>query len=113
MKLIENHITEFKATLTDKIENEVVAFLNSKEGGDLYIGVADDGEIIGLADIDKIQLQLSDRIKNNIKPTTLGLFDVVAKTHKDKKYIHLVVSSGQEKPYYIAKKWYVSKRVLY
>ena len=103
MKLIENHTTEFKATLTDKIENEVVAFLNSKEGGDLYIGVADDGEVLGLTDIDKIQLQLSDRIKNNIKPATLGLFDIVIKTEKDKKYIHLIVSSGQEKPYYIAK----------
>ncbi|MFI3327241.1 MAG: putative DNA binding domain-containing protein, partial [Clostridia bacterium] len=103
MKLIENHTTEFKAKLTDKIENEIVAFLNSKEGGDVYIGVSDDGEILGLEDIDKIQLQLSDRIKNNIKPATLGLFDVVVKTEKDKKYIHLIVSSGQEKPYYIAK----------
>ncbi len=84
MKLIENHTTEFKANITDKIENEVVAFLNSKEGGDLYIGVADDGEILGLSDIDKIQLQLSDRIKNNIKPSTLGLFDIVIKTEKDK-----------------------------
>ncbi len=36
-KLIENHTTEFKAILTDKIENEVVAFLNSKEGGDYKI----------------------------------------------------------------------------
>lgn len=103
MNLTENHTTEFKATLTDKIENEVVAFLNSKEGGDLYIGVSDGGEVLGLDDIDKIQLQLSDRIKNNIKPATLGLFDIVVKSEKDKKYIHLIVSSGQEKPYYIAK----------
>ena len=84
MKQIEDHTTEFKATLTDKIENEVVAFLNSKEGGDLYIGVADDGEVLGLTDIDKIQLQLSDRIKNNIKPATLGLFDIIIKTEKEK-----------------------------
>lgn len=103
MKLIENHTTEFKANLTDKIECEVVAFLNSKEGGDLYIGVSHDAEVLGLDDIDNIQLKLSDRIKNNIKPATLGLFDIIVKSDKDKKYIHLIVSSGQEKHYYIAK----------
>lgn len=77
--------------------------LNSKEGGDLYIGVSDDAEVLGLDDIDNIQLKFSDRIKNNIKPATLGLFDIIVKSDKDKKYIHIVVSSGQEKPYYIAK----------
>ncbi|MEG0899968.1 MAG: putative DNA binding domain-containing protein, partial [Oscillospiraceae bacterium] len=100
--LVENKNTEFKASLTEKIENEVVAFLNSKEGGDIYIGVGDDGDVLGLENVEQIQLQLSDRIKNNIKPGTLGLFDIVVKSEKDKKYIHLFVSSGQEKPYYIA-----------
>lgn len=84
--------------------------MNSKEGGDLFIGVSDDGDVLGLENIDKIQLQLSDRIKNNIKPVTLGLFDIVVKTDKDKKYIHLIVSSGQEKPYYIAKSGMSPKR---
>lgn len=101
--MLENQTTEFKSNLTDKIENEVVAFLNSKEGGDIFIGIGDDGDVLGLENIDQIQLQLSDRIKNNIKPATLGLFDIVVKFEKDKKYIHLIVSSGQEKPYYIAK----------
>ena len=40
---IEDNTTEFKSELNDKLEKEVVAFLNSKKGGDIFIGVEDDG----------------------------------------------------------------------
>jgi len=33
--------------LNEKLEKEVVSFLNSKSGGDIYIGVADDGTVLG------------------------------------------------------------------
>ena len=35
----ENETTEFKRQLTDSLEKEVVAFLNSARGGDIFIGV--------------------------------------------------------------------------
>lgn len=60
----------------DDFEQEVIAFLNYKEGGIIYIGIDNKGQIIGVDNIDLIQLQVKDRIKNNIHPSTLGLFDV-------------------------------------
>ena len=48
----ENSTTEFKRQLSDALEKEVVAFLNSAKGGDLYIGVDDDGEVLGVSDVD-------------------------------------------------------------
>ncbi len=72
----EDEYTEFKRVLTDTLEKEVVAFLNSSKGGDIYIGVEDDGTIIGVTNPDKLQLAIIGRIKNNILPTTLGFFDV-------------------------------------
>jgi hypothetical protein len=33
----EDETTEFKRQLTDTLEKEVVAFLNSDKGGDIYI----------------------------------------------------------------------------
>jgi len=74
----ENNITEFKLEFSEKLEleKEVVAFLNSKKGDDIYIGVADDGTVIGVNNPDSLQLSLSDRIKNNIEPSCLGLYDV-------------------------------------
>ena len=69
---LENQYIEYKERLNDKLEREVVGFLNSKLGGDMYIGVADNGQIIGVDNADAIQLAISDRLKNNILPSCLG-----------------------------------------
>lgn len=100
---IENHLTEFKAELNDKLEREVVAFLNSEKGGDIFIGVENDGRVCGVADPDQEMLVISDRIKNNILPSCLGLFDVFTEEHDGKTVIHLVITRGTEKPYYLKK----------
>ena len=100
-QLKEDGKTEFKSELNEKLEKVVVSFLNSKTGGDLYIGIADDGSVLGVDNPDKIQLAISDRIKNNILPTCLGLFDVYSEELDNQIVIHIVVSSGTEKPYYV------------
>ncbi len=45
--LTEDKRTEFKIKLTDNIEKEVIAFLNT-DGGNIFIGVDDKGNIKGL-----------------------------------------------------------------
>ena len=102
--LSENHRTEFKLKLTDQLEKEVVGFLNSREGGDIFIGVADDGQIVGVDDIDSVQRKIIDRIRNNIVPPVMGLYDVLTEAIDDRQVIRIVVLSGAEKPYYIRSK---------
>lgn len=97
----ESNRVEFKSVLNDKLEKEVVAFLNNQEGGILYIGVDDDGHPVGSIDLDSTQLKIADRIKNNILPPALGLFDVVTEVVEGVSVIKILVSSGLEKPYYI------------
>lgn len=58
----EPNRVEFKATLNDRFERSVVAFLNVKEGGELYIGIADDGSVIGIEHVDDTQLRICERI---------------------------------------------------
>lgn len=101
--LQESNRIEFKLELNDKLEKEVVAFLNNKEGGILYIGVDDNGKPIGVSDVDSMQLKIADRIKNNILPSTLGLFDIVTEEIENISVIKILISSGLEKPYYIKK----------
>ncbi len=86
------------------MEEEVVAFLNYKDGGIIYIGIGKNGKAVGLDDIDDVQLKIKDRIKNNILPSTIGLFDISVEVKDDIEVIKLVISSGIEKPYYINKK---------
>lgn len=101
--LFENNRTEFKEELNEKLEKEVVAFLNNREGGVLYIGVSDSGSPVGVSDLDGTQLKIADRLKNNILPSTLGLFDIVTEIVDDIPVIKVLISSGLEKPYYIKK----------
>lgn len=100
----ETNRIENKEQLNEDFEQEVIAFLNYKEGGIIYVGIRKNGQVVGVQDVDLIQLQVKDRIKNNIQPSTLGLFDVVVETIDNKEVIKVVISSGTEKPYYLRKK---------
>lgn len=99
---METNRIEYKEKLTNELdlEKEVVAFLNYHEGGFIYIGVDKDGKTIGVANIDTDMLKIKDRIKNNISPSAMGLFDVVAEELDNKNIIKIIVASGSEKPYF-------------
>ena len=101
--MTENHRIEYKRKLTETLEKEVVAFLNSREGGVIYIGVDDDGQTVGLKNDDQLQLAIKDRLKNNIKPSIMGLFEVRQEERNDKKIISITLAGGLEKPYHLKK----------
>jgi predicted HTH transcriptional regulator len=99
----ENNRTEFKRELNNRFERAVVSFLNYAGGGEIIIGVSDDGAVAGVTDADAEQLKIVNRIRNNIRPQTLGLFDVVQSQIDGKDVIRVIVSCGQQRPYYIRK----------
>lgn len=104
MSNTETNRIENKEQLNDDFEQEVIVFLNYKEGGIIYVGINKNGQVVGVENIDLTQLQIKDRIKNNIQPSTLGLFDVTVETIDNKEVIKVIISSGTEKPYYLRKK---------
>ena len=71
--MTETNRIEYKSKLTDDLEKEVVAFLNYKEGGVIYIGIDNSGEVVGLKNCDDIQLKIKDKLKHNIEPSCLTL----------------------------------------
>jgi len=81
----ETNRIEYKQELIDDLEKEVVAFLNYQEGGIIYIGIDKKGKAVGVSDIDGDMLKIKDRLKNNIMPSCMGLFDVSAETIDSKK----------------------------
>lgn len=102
--MAESNRIEYKRELSDALEKEVVAFLNYKDGGVIYLGIDDAaGEPVGLKNLDSIQLKIKDRLKNNILPSCLGLFDVIHEIRQDKDILKITVASGPEKPYYLRK----------
>ena len=104
MQNTETNRIENKEQLNEDFEQEVIAFLNYKEGGIIYVGINKNGQVVGVEAVCLTQLQIKDRIKNNIQPSTLGLFDVTVETIDNKEVIKVIISSGTEKPYYLRKK---------
>lgn len=106
---IEDSRNEFIEILNDSLEKEVIAFL-TKNGGNIYIGIANDGSVVGVKeDIDTLQLKIKDRIKNNILPSTLGLFDIDVENYDGKDVIHITIANGKEKPYYLKREGMTSR----
>ena len=100
--MTETNRIEYKERLTKDLdlEKEIVAFLNYREGGLIYVGVDKNGKVIGVKDPDVDMLKIKDRIKNNIAPSALGLFDVVTEEQENKHILKIIVASGSEKPYF-------------
>lgn len=107
----ETNSIEYKEKLTKDLdlEKEVIAFLNYLEGGLIYIGIDKHGETLGVTDIDGDMLKIKDRIKNNIAPSAMGLFDVVTEERNGKNIIKVIVAGGSEKPYF-KKKYGMTKK---
>jgi predicted HTH transcriptional regulator len=99
----ETNRVEYKQQLIDDFEKEAVAFLNYHEGGIVYVGIDKTGKVIGVSDIDGDMLKIKDRLKNNIMPSCMGLFDISAESIESKDVIKITFASGTEKPYYIKK----------
>ena len=99
----ESNRIELKRELNDGLEKEIVAFLNSREGGILYLGVDDNGRAIGVPQPDEVQLKIKDRLKNNILPSCMGLFDIVQEVKEGYQILKITILSGPEKPYYLRK----------
>ena len=67
MKFQETEMVELKAVAQDSIKKEIVAFANCT-GGTVYVGVADDGTVLGVEDVDECALQVSNMVRDAVKP---------------------------------------------
>lgn len=110
----ETNRIEFKEKLTKDLdlEKEVIAFLNYNEGGFIYIGITKSGTVVGVEDMDGDMLKIKDRLKTNIIPSCMGLFDISSEEKDGKDIIKITVASGSEKPYY-KRKYGMSEKGAY
>ena len=99
----ESETVELKAIMVEDIKKEIIAFANCK-GGKLYIGVQDDGTVSGLDNPDETSLQISNMVRDAIKPDLTMFLHYETITVGDKKIVAVDIQQGTERPYYIAKK---------
>ncbi len=99
----ESETVELKTIVVEDIKKEIIAFANC-EGGKLYIGVRDDGTVLGLDDPDGVALQVSNMVRDAIKPDLTMFLHYETLTVDGKKIVAVDIQQGTERPYYIAKK---------
>ena len=103
LSFIEGERVEFKETVTDSAVKTVAAFANSG-GGKVYIGVSDDGEVIGVDDVDGELLRLTDKMRTTIRPDVLMMASIGVEHYGDKDVIVATVERGSKRPYYLVSK---------
>lgn len=96
----ETENIEFKSGFTEDIYKEVIAFANT-DGGILYIGIDNDGNAVGLKNVDDEYTRITNGIRDAILPD-VTMF--VKYTIQKNKVVRITVSEGANKPYYLRSK---------
>ncbi|WP_100486303.1 RNA-binding domain-containing protein [Sporolactobacillus pectinivorans] len=103
MNFTEGLTLELKRQVIDDIRKTVVAFANT-DGGAIYIGIGDDGEVIGIQNPDREMLRLTNLIRDAIKPDVTLFTSCNIENIEGKGVIKLTVQKGTESPYYLSGK---------
>ena len=103
MRFIESEVVELKSNVVADICKEIIAFANTK-GGTLYIGVADDGRVLGVENADRVTLQLNHMIRDSIKPDVTMFVHYETQTVDGKQILSVTVQKGTGRPYYLGSK---------
>lgn len=93
----ETENMECKVQFTEEIYKEVIAFANT-DGGTVYVGVDNQGNAIGLSDVDKEYTRITNGIRDAIMPD-VTMF--VHFTMQDNGVVRITVNEGTNKPYYL------------
>lgn len=99
----ESETIELKEIITSEIKKEVIAFANCG-GGILYIGVRDNGEIIGVENADGTMQQISNMVRDAIKPDVTMFIHYETLEQNGRQIIAVNIQRGTNRPYYLANK---------
>ena len=97
----ETKTREFKETITNTFLKTVSAFSNY-DGGEIFFGVDDDGNIKGVPDVKQACLNIENKINDSITPQP----NYTLELQNNDRTIKLTVKSGLQKPYLYKSKAY-------
>ena len=96
----ETENIEFKLQFTDDIYKEVIAFANT-DGGIIYIGIDNEGNAVGIDNVDENYTRITNGIRDAIMPD-VTMF--VKYTIQENHVVRITVGEGSYKPYYLKAK---------
>ena len=100
---IEGPLVEFKRDWVDGAKRTVVAFANTA-GGVIYLGVEDDGRVVGVDSVDVSMRKATQAISDGIRPDLMSFTSVEPEVIDGKTVVAVRVQRGVNRPYYLADK---------
>lgn len=106
--MTESSNIEFKelnrenGSLPASLPKEIIAFSNT-EGGEIYVGIRDDGSVSGVTDPDDVMIRISNIIHDTVLPNVMPFIKIRPVEIDNKTVVQISVSVGTERPYYLAK----------
>ena len=101
--IFENKNTEYKREYVEDVKKTVIAFANS-DGGQLYIGISNDGSVCGSDDPDADISKVANSIRDSIRPDVTLFTECAIQSVEGKNVILVSVQRGTARPYYLAGK---------
>lgn len=98
----ETEKIELKEKLNDQLVKEIEAFLNT-DGGVIFIGVCDDGNIVGVDNLDEALRKISDIISDQIEPNAIDCVRPEVVYEGNKLLIKINITKGYNSLYCIKK----------
>ena len=96
----ETENIEFKSGFTEEIYKEVIAFANT-DGGIVYVGIDNDGNAVGLTNVDEEYTRITYGIRDAIMPDVTMCVKYFI---QENKAVRITVNEGTNKPYYLKSK---------
>lgn len=96
----ETENIEFKLQFTDELYKEVIAYANT-DGGVIYIGIDNNGNAVGIDNVDENYTRITNGIRDAIMPD-VTMF--VKYTIQENRVVRITVGEGSYKPYYLKAK---------
>lgn len=103
MRFRETETVELKSIVMDDIKKEIIAFANC-DGGTVYVGVSDDGKVLGVENADECALQISNMVRDAVKPDVTMFIHYETLECDGKAVVAVNIQRGTNRPYYLAKK---------
>lgn len=85
------------------VQKEVMGFVNA-EGGTIYVGIQNDGTVIGVDNPDGVMLQIVNSLKDSLAPDVMPFVRVKTVEMNNKQVIEIHVMTGTNRPYYLREK---------
>jgi ATP-dependent DNA helicase RecG len=99
----ESLTVELKREVNNDLKKGVIAFANT-DGGDIFIGVDDSGNIVGIDNPDDTMARIGNMIRDGIKPDLTAYSLIEAISEQEKTIIRVSVLRGAKRPYHLTDK---------